>query len=103
MRASVALAFLVACAQYASAQSAPSADSVTPSSGTGSAQAFTFQYSNGGFGGLSAAYVRINGTLSAVGGCNPYYVTAANALYLYDDAGAVGTGPITPGTAGSLS
>ncbi len=86
------------------APSAPTADSVTPNSGTGSAQSFTFKYSSsGGFGNIAGVYALINSTLSAAAGCVVYYAPAANALYLFNDAGNGASGPLTAGTAGTLS
>ena len=105
-RLSVPLFWLAAVILSATAEAAtpPTADSVSPSSGTGISQVFTFRYSSvNGSGYLSTVYGVINGSLSAAGGCNVYYVAASNALYLYNDAGSAVAGPLTPGSGGTLS
>jgi hypothetical protein len=82
----------------------PTADSVNPASGSGTSQVFTFKYSSvNGSSYLSTVYSLINGTLYVVNGCFVYYVPASNALYLYNDAGSSVTGPLTPGSGGTLS
>ncbi len=82
----------------------PTADSVSPSAGIGANQIFTFKYSSvNGSGYLSTVYSLINGSLSGAGGCYVYYVASSNALYLYNDAGSSVTGPLTPGSGGTLS
>ncbi len=82
----------------------PTADSVSPASGAGTSQVFTFKYSSAnGFGYLSSVYSLINGPINAGGGCYIYYLPASNALYLYNDAGTAATGPLTPGSGSKLS
>ena len=82
----------------------PTADSVSPAAGTGTTQVFTFKYSSvNGSSYLSTVYNLINGSISAAGGCYVYYVAASNALYMYNDAGSSVTGPLTPGSGGTLS
>ena len=77
----------------------PTADSVTPNAGSGGTQSFVFKYSSAnGFNYLNAVYGLINGSLSAVGGCLPYYPPANKALYLHNDAGTATTGPLTLGS-----
>jgi hypothetical protein len=81
----------------------PTVGSVTPSLGTGTTQAFTFHYSSvNGFSYLYTVYALWNSSLTAAGGCFVDYVPWANALYLYNDAGSGTTGPLTPGTNGTL-
>lgn len=81
----------------------PTADSVSPSSGTGSNQTFSFKYSSsGGYTKLSTVYGLFNSSLSATNGCYAYYLPASNQLYLYNDAGSSASGPVTPGSAGTL-
>jgi hypothetical protein len=78
----------------------PTADSVSPSAGRGVSQTFTFKYSSvNGSSYLSTVYGLINGA----GGCFVYYVPATNALYLYNDAGSSATGPLAPGSGGTLA
>ncbi len=82
----------------------PTADSVTPTGGSATHQAFTFRFSSAsGYKNLTAVYALINSSLSAAGGCVPVYVASNNGLYLFNDAGNSVSGPITPGTAGSLA
>jgi hypothetical protein len=82
----------------------PTTDSVTPNTGAGTSQNFTFKYSSvNGYKYLNIMHALINGGLSGAGGCWVYYVAASNALYLINDAGSAVTGPLTPGGAGSLS
>jgi hypothetical protein len=86
------------------ANSAPGADSVTPSSGTGSSQVFQFAYSDpNGYDDVGWAYALINANLSQAGACYFYYRQSQNGLWLRNDAGTVWLGPVTPGAAGTLS
>ncbi|MBZ5585814.1 MAG: DUF11 domain-containing protein [Acidobacteriia bacterium] len=81
------------------------ADSVTPSSGSGPGQTFALQYSDSaGASDLSTVWVWFNATMSssAANSCMLYYDRAQNKVYLLDDAGKVWS-PATPGTSGSLS
>ena len=83
---------------------APTANSVSPASGTGVSQTFTFKYSSvNGSGYLSTVYGLISGAINAAGGCFVYYVPATNALYLYNDAGSSAAGPLAPGSSGTLA
>ncbi|MGA3025910.1 MAG: hypothetical protein ABSF98_14165 [Bryobacteraceae bacterium] len=82
----------------------PTAVSVTPSSGTGTSQSFTFKFSSpNGYGYLKTTYMLFNATLSSVNGCKLQYSQSTNRLYLYTDSGSATTGPVTPGVAGTLS
>ena len=84
----------------------PTTDSVSPNSGSGASQTFTFKYSSGkGTAYLDTVYALFNGNFSQAGGCSVYYVPASNTLYLLNDAGsgAAAGSPITPGAAGSTS
>ena len=86
------------------ANTPPTADSVTPSTGTGASQSFVFRYSSAnGYKYLSSVYALFNGSLNGAGGCVPYYIPGGNVLYLFDNLGAGLIGPITPGQGGSLS
>jgi hypothetical protein len=81
----------------------PTADSVTPSSGSGLNQSFAFKYSSAnGYNYLNEVLALINGGLSASGGCYVAYFPGSNALYLDSDTGPAWIGPLTPGTAGTL-
>ncbi|MGA3025911.1 MAG: S53 family peptidase [Bryobacteraceae bacterium] len=85
-------------------ENAPRAVSVTPNSGVGSSQSFTFQFSSAsGYGYLKTMYMLFNATLSSVNGCKLEYSQSTNHLYLYTNSGGALTGPVTPGVAGTLS
>jgi hypothetical protein len=80
--------------------SGPTADSVTPSAGSGSSQVFTAVYSDsGGAGLLRNQYLLINSGLSAAGAC--MIQVSPLGAYLMNDAGSAYTGPVSPG--GSLA
>ncbi len=82
----------------------PTADSVTPSSGSGTSQTFAFKYSSAnGYGNLSTVYGLFNTAVSSGNGCDIQYRPATNQLYLFNDAGSALLGPVTPGLAGTLS
>ena len=82
------------------------ADSVTPSSGSGLSQTFALQYSdtNGG-ADISTAwlYVTASFNLNAANSCLMYYARASNTLYLLNDTGTVWGNGGAVGNAGSLS
>lgn len=83
---------------------APSAVSVTPASGGGSVQTFSFLFSDpDGLGDLSTLYMLVNATLNWPGSCYTSYVRSSNTLWLLNDAGNSWLGPVTPGGAGTLS
>jgi uncharacterized repeat protein (TIGR01451 family) len=79
------------------------ADSVTPSSGSGSSQTFALQYSDtAGASSFSTVWVWFNATFStAANSCMVYYDRAATTLYLINDAGTQWL-PGTPGSGGTL-
>ncbi len=82
----------------------PTVDSVTPASGSGATQTFSFKYSSvGGSTFLNAAYGMINSSLSGAGGCFFNYYQPGNTLYLYNDAGTGVSGTLTPGAATSIN
>ncbi len=82
---------------------APSAVSVTPSSGTGSSQTFSFLFTDAnGYADLPWTQLLVNATLSGVSGCYIHFDRAANAVYLFGDAGPGWLGPLTLGAAGNL-
>ncbi len=83
---------------------APTTDAVSPSTGAGASQAFTFTYSSGrGYTNLNTVYALINTTLSGTAGCWAYYQPGSNLLYLINDAGTAATGPgVSPGSSAPL-
>lgn len=81
---------------------AVTADSMTPSSGTGTSQVFTAQFTDtAGASDLAVANVWFNTGMSSANSCLVYYGRAGNTLNLLDDAGASWTSGVI-GTAGTL-
>jgi hypothetical protein len=73
--------------------------SVTPNSGAGSTQTFSFQFTDGaGARDLSSTSILFNFSLSAVGGCEVDYYRATNALSLLTDSGGQPFMSISPGS-----
>ncbi len=66
---------------------APTAESVSPSSGEGAAQSFEFTVSDGnGTIDIAGARVSINASSNPVGSCDIRYTQALNSIYLLNDA-----------------
>jgi hypothetical protein len=87
----------------AGGNASPTAGSVTPGSGTGAGQTFTYVFSDSnGFADISSAQLLVNSGLSAANGCYLYYAHAANAIWLANDAGSQYVGSKTLGAAGTL-
>jgi hypothetical protein len=84
---------------------APTTVSVTPSSGSGLQQTFALQYADQlGATDLSSVWVWITASFGPLTNtCLLEYATAANQLYLYNDAGTGWLAPATVGAAGTLS
>ncbi len=81
----------------------PSAVSVTPSSGSGSPQTFSFLYSDpNGFGDLSWAQMIVNASLTGLAGCYTHYDRMGNQVFLLNDGATAWLGPVTLGTATSV-
>jgi hypothetical protein len=82
----------------------PTVVSALPVSGTGWAQTFSLTVADSaGASNIGYAYLLINSSLSAAGGCYVEYNRAATTLRLQNDAGSGWLGPITQGTAASLA
>nr|MDQ2900412.1 hypothetical protein [Acidobacteriota bacterium] len=82
----------------------PTADSVSPASGSGSNATFQASYSDpAGYSNLGFVELLINGSLDGAHTCWIAYSQSNNALYLLNDAGTVYLGPISAGVAGTLS
>src|SRR5258708_39215090 len=98
-----ALAAFSSCRALKADNQPPTTVSVTPSSGSGSSQTFSFVFSDpNGFADLSTVYMGFNSSFSFVHGCYSYYDQNANALFLLSDNGAAWYGPATPGSAVTL-
>jgi hypothetical protein len=81
----------------------PAPVSVTPNSGSGYSQTFSFVSSDPrGYTALSAILVVVNATLANSGECYFLYYPASNALYLANDASTGWAGSITLGQTGTL-
>jgi excisionase family DNA binding protein len=78
--------------------------STIPSTGTGSAQVFIVTMADGGGTSLIAgAYFLVNSALTGVNACMVEFNRSANTLRLLDNTGLSWLGPLTIGTAGSVS
>ena len=81
----------------------PTLVSVTPSSGSGSSQTFTFVYSDSqGYAAITALLTLVNSSLSGTAGCYLLYYPGSNAFYVANDAGTAWLGPMALGSPGSL-
>lgn len=89
---------------HAIVESAPTADSAAPTSGSGLSQSFTFRASSAsGSSNLSEMLVLFNTAVSGANACYVRYNRASNQLYLADDSAATWLGGIAPQSAASLS
>ncbi len=81
----------------------PASVSVTPSTGAGTSQIFSFVYRDpDGYTDLTQAEAILNSIMSGVGACYIRYNRSQNLLYLADDAGSFTGGGLAPGTVGTL-
>jgi hypothetical protein len=81
---------------------APAIASVTPGSGTGTAQTFSVAMTDGnGHGDIATMQFLINGTLNGANGCYLSYVRSQNRIYLLRDSDGQWIS-ITPGASGSI-
>ncbi len=89
---------------HAWVETAPSAISVSPSSGSGLSQQFTWTVSSpSGYGNIAHVFPLFNTSASGAYGCYIYYSRGANGLFLANDAGTVWTGGFYPGTSSSAA
>ncbi len=83
--------------------SPPSATSVSPSSGSGTSQTFSFTFADPvGYQDMAWQQIIINSGLTAAGGCYIYYSPSSNQIYLGNNSGSGTLGPQTLGTSGTL-
>ncbi len=83
---------------------APTVVSLSPSSGTGLTQAFSAVYSElSGVSYLNNVRILFNTSVTGVNACYVIYYPGSNALYLENDADNGTSGPLTPGSSGSLA
>ena len=86
------------------ASGGPSVVSVAPASGSGTSQTFSFTFSDtAGASDLTWVETLVNSTLNGVQACNLLVDVAHSGLYLLNDAGGAWHGPLTAGTAGTLT
>ena len=79
----------------------PSAASVTPSSGSGTTQTFTFVFSDpNGAADMNWQFVLFNQTTSGTSSCLPHY--NGSGVYLLSDTGATWLGPLALGSSATL-
>ncbi|SPF41845.1 hypothetical protein SBA4_280020 [Candidatus Sulfopaludibacter sp. SbA4] len=87
-------------------QGQPTPVSVTPASGVGNAQSFTFQFSDAaGYQSLGVVNVLINNFLDGRSACYLAYVVPSNTLVLVDDGGDAGgpyAGSVVLGSSGAI-
>jgi hypothetical protein len=77
--------------------------SVTPSSGSGISQTFSFVYSDpNGYTDLSWMQMLINSNLTGLAACYPHYDRPSNSMMLLNDAATGWLGSVTLGTANTL-
>jgi hypothetical protein len=70
--------------------------SVSPASGTGSVQSFSFVYSDaGGYANIEYAYVLFQSALTGQNACFVQYAAAGNSIWLISDSGSGYLGPLT--------
>ncbi len=82
----------------------PSAVSVTPASGSGTARRFDVVYRDfNGVTDLQQTYFLVNANVSGASAAHLYYVPAANRLHLRDDADSTWGAGAVPGAPGVLS
>jgi hypothetical protein len=86
------------------ANQVPTVVSGTPASSTVTPQTFTFTgRDQDGYADIYRMYFLINPTPNIpANSCHGFYDRASNALYLYNDTLTAFSGPLTPGTAGTL-
>jgi len=97
-------AFVAKLSSSVTGNQPPSVLSVTPSSGTGLSQTFSFVFTDpDGVANLNLAEVLFNATLNTSGACWIEYRVANNELRLMNDAGSTALGPVTPGGASTLA
>jgi hypothetical protein len=82
----------------------PTIVSLSPSSGSGTTQAFTGVYSDpAGTADLVTVRILFNAAISAVNGCYVYYYPASNLMYLENNGGTGLTAGIAPGSTSTVS
>ncbi|MBI1898769.1 MAG: hypothetical protein HYS04_19875 [Acidobacteria bacterium] len=87
---------------HAWVETAPTADSVEPPSGSGLSGPFTWKASSpSGYTNLSEMYALFNTSFSGLNACYIRYNRASNLLYLADNSGSNWSSGIVPRTSGT--
>jgi len=87
---------------HAWVETAPTADSVSPSSGSGLSQQFTWKASSpSGYSNLSEMFALFNTSVSGQNACYIRYNRISNLLYLADNSAAYWLGGFVPGNSGT--
>ena len=87
---------------HAWVETAPAAVSVSPSSGSGLAQPFTWTVSSpSGYSNLSDVYALFNTSVSGANACYIHYNRPSNLLYVADSSGSSWSSGIVPGSSGT--
>ncbi len=78
--------------------------SVTPGSGSGATQTFSFLYSDtDGSADLNTVYGMFHTTAAVSHACYVYYVQSSNLIYLENNAGTGAQGSVTPGQSATVA
>jgi len=76
---------------------------VSPAVGSGSAQQFVYTFTDvGGASNIWQSHMLVTGNGTGNQACYLMYQASNNALYLVSDGGVSFTGPVTPGSSGTL-
>ena len=82
----------------------PTADSVTPSSGSGSGAVFSYQVSDSeGYADVTSVAIIANETFTISNSCYMFYAPSSNRLFLRNDAGTAWLPQMEVGVAGTLA
>jgi DNA-binding beta-propeller fold protein YncE len=82
----------------------PAVVSLTPASGTGTAETFTAVHSDpNGIADLTSVRLLMSTAVNGVNACYVYYYPQSNAIYLANNADNGTIGPLTPGSNSALS
>ncbi len=89
---------------HAWVETAPSVVSVSPPSGSGLSQQFTWTVSSpSGYANLAQVYTLFNTSILGANGCYINYNRGSNSLFLANNSGTGWSASVAPGSAGSAS
>jgi hypothetical protein len=82
----------------------PQIASVVQGTASGGASTFAVTVQDGnGYSDIQTVYLLVNSTFTGVNSCSPGYFLGTNQLYLLNDGSSGWLGPLTPGTAATVS